>query len=155
MCGMVAYFETRKTSTAECFQIDQVLTEFEPSYKISPTDQIPVIINHHKKRVLRSMRWGLIPSWSVGEEFAKKWATFNARSETILTTKSFCGPFASTRCVIVADHFYEGRKPNRMEISLKNKKPMAMAGVWDTWEGDGQVITSCTIITTEPNEAGS
>src|ERR1044072_4092708 len=35
---------------------------------------------------------------------------------------------------------------------MGNGKPFAFAGLWDTWRGsDGQAVSSCAIITTEPN----
>jgi putative SOS response-associated peptidase YedK len=36
---------------------------------------------------------------------------------------------------------------------MKDRKPFAMAGLWDTWESpDGSSLKTCTIITTTPNE---
>jgi len=36
---------------------------------------------------------------------------------------------------------------------MKNRKIFAFAGLWDIWKGeDGQMIRSCTIITTTPNK---
>ena len=35
---------------------------------------------------------------------------------------------------------------------MKDGEPFAIAGLWEHWEGqDGQVIESCTLLTTEPN----
>jgi putative SOS response-associated peptidase YedK len=36
---------------------------FEPSYNICPTDQVPVIIQGEHGRQLALMRWGLLPNW--------------------------------------------------------------------------------------------
>ena len=37
--------------------------------------------------------------------------------------------------------------------SLKSGQPFALAGLWEVWQpGKGEVITSCTIITTPANE---
>ncbi len=39
-----------------------------------------------------------------------------------------------------------------MRIVLRTKEPFAFAGLWKTWKRpNGQVITSCAIITTEAN----
>ena len=36
---------------------------------------------------------------------------------------------------------------------MKDGEPFAIAGLWEHWEGqDGQVIESCTLLTTEPND---
>src|SRR5947208_6441530 len=36
---------------------------------------------------------------------------------------------------------------------MKDGEPFAIAGLWEHWERqDGQVIESCTLLTTEPND---
>ena len=36
---------------------------------------------------------------------------------------------------------------------MKDHKPFAFAGLWDSWNSpDGSLVKSCTIITTEPND---
>jgi len=36
---------------------------------------------------------------------------------------------------------------------MKDRRPFAFAGLWDSWESsDGSSVKTCTIITTEPNE---
>jgi putative SOS response-associated peptidase YedK len=36
---------------------------------------------------------------------------------------------------------------------MQDRRPFAIAGLWDHWEGpDGSDIKTCTIITTTPNE---
>ena len=36
---------------------------------------------------------------------------------------------------------------------MKDGEPFAIAGLWEEWEGqDGEVIESCTLLTTEPND---
>ncbi|WP_425484274.1 SOS response-associated peptidase family protein [Candidatus Methylobacter favarea] len=38
-------------------------------------------------------------------------------------------------------------------MSLKNQKSMALAGLWEHWQGkDGSEIESCSIIVTSGNE---
>ena len=63
-----------------------------------------------------------------------------------------------SRCLAVADGFYEWRKDGQqktpMRIVLKSQEPFAFAGLWGSWTNKetGDTIRSCTIITTEPNE---
>ena len=40
-----------------------------------------------------------------------------------------------------------------MRIILRSGEPFGFAGLWDTWiSQEGESVTSCTIITTTPNE---
>jgi putative SOS response-associated peptidase YedK len=82
----------------------------------------------------------------------------NARAETLAEKPSFKRLLHSKRCLVVSDGFYEWRQEGRgpktpMYITLKDDELFAFAGLWDAWkDADGQVIRTCTIITTEPNE---
>ena len=74
-------------------------------------------------------------------------------------THSFKSAFKKRRCLILADGFYEwqrnqgGSGPKRpYYIRLDTGTPYAFAGLWESWERDGEKIRSCTIITTEANE---
>ena len=65
-----------------------------------------------------------------------------------------CGAF---RCLIPADNFYEwppreGKRKVPVWIHLKKKEPFAFAGLWHSWRNpqDGDVLTTFTIITTDP-----
>lgn len=53
--------------------------------------------------------------------------------------------------------FYEWQVQDRtkqpMWIGLKSHRPFAFAGLWEHWQpAEGEVIESCTILATEPNE---
>ena len=87
MCG-------RKTLTRDLqsiideLAIDEYLDDgFEPSYNIAPTQLSPVLIGKDDSRVLKRMKWGLIPGWSKDEAIGSK--MINARSESLLEKPSF------------------------------------------------------------------
>ncbi|MBI4811619.1 MAG: SOS response-associated peptidase [Ignavibacteriales bacterium] len=76
----------------------------------------------------------------------------------------------TNRCIIVADGFYEWKKPEGYEhlvrgeklpkgvkkipyrIIMKNKQPFALAGLWRSIEVEEKKIVTTGIITTSPND---
>jgi len=128
-------------------------TEWPIYYNGAPSHQLPVITNSEPDRV-QLFHWGLIPSWS--DEPKTKYATHNARAETVHKSAAFRGPFKRQRCLVVADGFYEWKKTNEgkqpYRIILEGEQLFAFAGLWDHWENENQSISSFTIITTQPNE---
>lgn len=81
----------------------------------------------------------------------------NARAETLNEKPSFRTAFKKHRCLIVADGFYEWRKEGKaktpMYFHLKSKRPFGIAGLYDIRTSpEGKQISTCTIITTGPNE---
>ena len=67
-------------------------------------------------------------------------------------------PFKKRRCIIPADGYYEWQKIDRKTkqpymFSLKDRRMMAFAGVWERWMApDGKPVDSYAIITTDANE---
>jgi len=153
MCGRFV----RKCSLDEIkdeFEVFEIQWAWEPSYNIAPGQNIAGIINDGKN-ILTTFRWGLIPWWAKEESIGYK--MINARAETLAEKRSFSKAFKTQRCLIVADGFYEWRKVSNkkfpMYIHLRSGQPFGFGGLYDTWKApDGRTITSCTIITTEPND---
>jgi putative SOS response-associated peptidase YedK len=131
-------------------------TQFAPRYNIAPSQPVLAIPNDGKNKA-DFFLWGLIPSWAKDPTIASK--LINARGETVAEKPSFRGSFKYKRCLISADGFYEwkaeaGKKAKTPYfIHMKNRKPFAFAGLWDEWHSpDGNMLRTCTIITTSPNE---
>src|SRR5436853_3816492 len=126
-----------------------------PRYNIAPTQEVVSVLQNGEAH-LELLRWGLIPSWAKEESIGSK--MINARAETLAEKPSFKRLLHSKRCLVVSDGFYEWKQEGRgpktpMYITLKDDELFAFAGLWDAWKNpDGQVIRTCTIITTEPNE---
>ena len=79
-----------------------------PAYNVAPTDPVPfVTAGENGAHKLREGRWWLVPWWA--KEMPKA-AMFNARSVTADTSGAFKDAFASTRCLIPAEGFYEWTK---------------------------------------------
>ena len=127
--------------------------DFIPKNNIAPGSNVPVVINPVDRNVLM-FRWGLIPGWAKDEKIGYR--MFNARAETVADKPSFRVPFRKQRCLIPSDGFYEWKMVNDRKypflFTLKNKSPFTFAGLWEQWrDGEGNIIKSCTLITTTPN----
>jgi putative SOS response-associated peptidase YedK len=85
-----------------------------------------------------------------------KAAMFNARIETVDTSGAFKDAFASTRCLIPADGFFEWTKSpadggkDPWLIFLPGPRPFSFAGLWA--HNKKLDVTSCTIITMAAGE---
>jgi putative SOS response-associated peptidase YedK len=152
MCGR--YTLTADIDTiSQRFKLDTHGLKIEPRYNIAPSQEAPVIVVEDGK-VLKMMKWGLIPFWAKDESIASK--TINARAETLHHKPSFKKSLTEKRCLVPADGFYEWKKEGRGKIPirfvLKNRDVFAFAGLWDTWRNQiGELVFSFTIITTKAN----
>jgi putative SOS response-associated peptidase YedK len=155
MCGRF----TLRTSPAEIAEIFALLREPElvPRYNIAPTQQVAAIRPAGGGRELSMLAWGLVPAWSKSPKGGPP--LINARGESVATKPSFRDAFRKRRCLIPADGFYEWKKtgPRSKQpyyIRVRGGRPFAFAGLWEHWEAaDGAALDSCTIITTDANEA--
>ena len=102
-------------------------------------------------------RWWLVPSWSDGPN--SKFSMFNARSETLNSSRAFKKPYQTQRCIIPASSYIEwkkvtgGKRP--IELSYP-QQPMFFAGIWDIWQRDiwqgalgNENLVSCAIVTAD------
>lgn len=84
------------------------------------------------------------------------YSTFNARADSVETKPAFRDAWArGHRCLVVTDGFYEWRKSDKQPFAICVKNDlMVMAGLWSVWRSPaGEKIPTCTIITTDANEA--
>ena len=158
MCGRFA-ISIPKDAMAELFKAAPANNlPHTPNYNICPTKDIHTITSDEGIRNLKSMRWGFVPSWYVNLSGGP--LLINARSETIAEKPAFRNACRNRRCIIPADGFYEwarsqGEKPKPYRALRADRQPMAMAGVWQNYEVNGSVITTCAIVTTEANKTMS
>jgi putative SOS response-associated peptidase YedK len=86
-------------------------------------------------------------------------ATFNARAETVETKPFFRDAFKRNRCLIPVSGYYEwqttpGGKQPWYFTAADGSPLLTAAGLWDEWKdrATGEVLKSCTMIITEPND---
>ena len=102
--------------------------------------------------------WGLVPSWAKDRKIGQR--MINARSETLADKPAFKRLFATHRCVIPMDGFYEwkpGDRPRQPVFAHRaDGEPLAVAGLWAAWrdperESGEEWLHSATVITTPAN----
>jgi putative SOS response-associated peptidase YedK len=144
--------------------IKEDLRDLVGRWNIAPSQDILVVANRldddAHTLAAEPMRWGLVPSWAKDPAIGNK--MINARAETLAHKPAFRKALERRRCIIPADGFYEWRKSppggkavakTPLYIRMKDGHPFAFAGLWETWRDEkGEILKSCTIITTGPNE---
>ncbi len=153
MCGRYT-LKTPVERLAEEFGFDDSSVELPPNYNVAPTQEVAVVLAENGHRRLELLRWGLIPSWADDPGIGSR--MINARSETAPEKPSFRRAFRERRCLIPADGFYEWKRVNGGKqpfyIHMKEERPFAFAGLWESWKEDGgPEVRSCAILTTRPN----
>ena len=153
MCGRFILSQPAE-AIASTFQLP-IIPELAPRYNIAPTQPVATILSAGDRRQFQMLRWGLIPSWAKDPAIGNK--LINARAETVAEKPSFRSAFRHRRCLVIADGFYEWRRQDGKKqpfyFRLHDGQPFAFAGLWEHWQDSmGEVIDSCTIITTEANE---
>ena len=98
-----------------------------------------------------SATWWLTPYWS--KTARPKYATFNARSETVAKSSAFKEPFRRRRCLVPVNGYYEWLKDGRRRMPYYIRPRtggMLLAGVWDRWRSRDrtETVTSFAIVTT-------
>jgi len=155
MCGRFT-LTVNPAEVQETFSPYTFPQNFAPRFNIAPTQPVLVIPNDDQ-HTADFFVWGLIPMWAKDPSIGNR--MINARAETLEEKPAFRSSLKYKRCLILADGFYEwkGSESKKVKtpffIHMKDRKPFAFAGLWDSWNSpDGSLVKSCTIITTEPNE---
>ena len=153
MCGRFS-LRTPVPDLAELFAADAADVAGWPArYNVTPTDEVIAVRRCGADRDLVPLRWGLIPNWS--EDPGSLPPMINARAESIERRGAFRDLIRDRRCAVLADGFYEWRTEGGVKqpyyVRRRDRVPMALAGLWDVWEGRRSRVDSCAIITTDAN----
>ena len=142
---------------AQHFGAGVTVTEsLAPSWNVAPTDRVYAVAEHDGGRSLGTFRWGLVPWFAKDLKIGAR--HINARAETVHEKSAFKDSLVRRRCIVPADGFFEwetmeagGKLPHF--IFRSDGAPLALAGLWASWrDPEGERLTSCTVITTAPNE---
>jgi len=133
----------------------EITSEIAERFNVAPSQGVPVVLNDGQRR-LRFANWGLVPFWAKDPAIGNR--MINARAETVHEKPAFRGLLKTRRCLILADGFYEWGKPAGsatkvpVYFRLRGGQPFFFAGLWDSWKGADEPLTTCTIITTTAND---
>jgi len=164
MCGRFA-LTARRQKVEEFFGV-AIGEDFPPRFNIAPTQpvlavRLPEAARHDTGNLppfdAMLVRWGFVPAWMKEPE---KWPlTFNIRSESIDSKRSFRNALRYRRVIIPATGFYEWKKrangiTQPFFIRPKKRDLIGFAALMETWRGaDGSEIDTAGIITTGANTA--
>jgi putative SOS response-associated peptidase YedK len=135
---------------------ESVKIEQPARFNIAPTDPVLAIrADERGGKDAGTLRWGLIPHYADPDAFDR--LLINARAETVAEAPAFRDAFATNRCLIVADGFYEWREPEvgkkPVWITRPSREPFAFAGLWARGtRTDGSAVHSCAIVTCPPGD---
>ena len=179
MCGR--YASSRKPEDlVEEFEIDkvEVAETLVPDYNVAPTKQVYAVVQRPRssedktgpsERQLRTLKWGLVPFWAKDPSIGSK--LINARMETVHEKPAFRRPFASRRCLLPADGYYEWyATEQKTKAGRPVKQPffihpadggvLAMAGLYEIWrdptredDDPARFSWTCTVLTTTAEDA--
>ncbi len=180
MCGRYAS-SRRPEDLVEEFEIDRVEVKeaLAPDYNVAPTKPVYAVLQRPPRgedesatvaeRQLRVLSWGLVPFWAKDPAIGNK--MINARMETVHEKPAYRKAFASRRCLLPADGYFEWYPTQQLTKAGKPlKQPffihpadggvMAMAGLYEIWrdptrdEDDPlRFKWTCTVLTTTAEDA--
>jgi len=125
-----------------------------PKFNLAPSQPMLIVRSQRGShtREMALATWGLVPHWAKADE-AKSIAhrCVQARVETVAKAPAFRDAFRARRCLVVVDGFYEWNKARMpFHVRREDKKPFAIAGVWERWTSpDGEIVESCAVVTTK------
>ncbi|MFJ2864659.1 SOS response-associated peptidase [Kitasatospora sp. NPDC087314] len=174
MCGRFAA-SGKPEDIVELFGVEQwdPAETLAPSWNVAPTNSAFVVLDRVPRggsrpvRQLRVLRWGLVPQWSKSAETAVK--MINARSDTVHEKPSYRQAFASRRCILPVDGYYEWQtvaaelgKPRKKPffVARADGTPLALAGLYEFWrdrtvpaDHPAAWLVTFTIVTTDAEES--
>ncbi|MDQ6649372.1 MAG: SOS response-associated peptidase [Actinomycetota bacterium] len=157
MCGRYASSRRADDLVAE-YGVDWVAPAarlLEPDYNVAPTKDVLAVRERSDPetcsavRELRTMRWGLVPSWAQDPSGGGR--LINARLESVADKPAFRSAFLARRCLLPADGYFEwyadaGGQPHFLHAA--DGGGLAMAGLYERWHPPGETDPASTLWTT-------
>lgn len=182
MCGRFANSSSDRDLVAAFAVAETVGDQLPPSWNVAPTQQVRVVLDRLPRsardgpddahtapgtagavRQLRSVRWGLVPSWAKDAKIGAR--LVNARAETITSKPAFKAAASRRRCLVPADGYYEWEpvphtRTKRAWYLHRGEALLAFAGLYELWpdptvdrDDPDRWVWSCTVLTTTAPDA--
>jgi putative SOS response-associated peptidase YedK len=121
-------------------------------HNVAPTEDVTVLRATEQGELrAASLRWWLTPYWL--KQPSTRYSMFNAKCETLATSRAFAEPFARRRCLVPIAGFYEwtriGDRKLPYYIRAQADDGLLLAGIWDRWRGADRVVDSFAVVTTD------
>ena len=81
------------------------------SYNAHPSQKLPIIRAYTNGKALELCEFGYVPGWS--KKIEKFSPLINARKETLMEKVTFKNLIQSSRCLVLADGYYEWKKEEK------------------------------------------
>ncbi|WP_432479508.1 SOS response-associated peptidase [Nocardioides sp. GXQ0305] len=178
MCGRYASSRKPEDLIEEFEVVDSRLERpIEADYNVAPTKEVYAVMERKPsrdsaddpQRQLRALRWGLVPSWAKDPAIGNR--MINARMETVAEKPAFKRAFASRRCLLPADGYFEWYPTSQKTKAGKPRKQpffirpadggvLAMAGLYEIWrdptrddDDPERFRWTCTVLTTQAEDS--
>ncbi|MCL8024830.1 SOS response-associated peptidase [Nocardioides bruguierae] len=178
MCGR--YASSRDAADlVEEFEVDVPMfaAPLAADFNVAPTKEVYAVLERPPKgeerpsaeRQLRVLSWGLVPSWAKDPAIGNR--MINARVETVAEKPAYRKAFASRRCLLPADGYFEwyatsettkAGKPRKQPFFIRpaDGGTLAMAGLYEIWrdptrgeDDPARFRWTCTVITTQAEDS--
>ncbi len=147
MCMRFLLTDPSRKAIIERFLVENI-PELHARYNIAPSTLVPVIFGDGQT-TLSEARWGLMKHWQSSTGMKPM---YNARSESVADKPIFKKDFEESRCLMLADGFYEwkheGKEKKPYRRFLQPQQIFAFAGIYGVRDGERQ----CCMITTNSND---
>jgi len=112
MCGR--YVITKPVSKTLDLVKTNIKVEDTDNFNAHPSQKLPVIKSYTNGKALENLEWGLTPSWAKDKKDFKP--LINARVETLVEKISFKKLIQTSRCLVVADGYYEWKRIEKEKV---------------------------------------
>ena len=129
MCGR--YVVTNAVAKTIEIVKSAIAVDDTDNYNAHPQQKLPVIKSYTNGKTIESLQWGLTHSWAKEKKIKP---LINARFETLKEKISFKNLINNSRCLVVADGYYEwkrkkiGKQP--YYFTRFDNKAMYFAGIY-------------------------